>query len=378
MKRLARLHLLNDLAGGLALAMALSSAAAVTALAAGGDGGRSTTLYTLSNVTTGNAVLAVTERLGHGAAVVTYPTGGKGAGAGLGSQGAIALADGGSRLIAVNAGSNSVSAFAVVDTGRLKLINSAPSGGLDPISVTARGRLVYVLNAGSNTVSGLRLGEDGLSPIAGSTTALSAGAKAPVQVSFTPNGESLIVAEKVSNTIDVLAVGDDGNLGSPRTTTSTGATPFGFDFDKAGHLVISDAVGGAPGASALTSYRVDESGALSPISLVPDLQTAACWVVVDRRGGHAFTTNTGSGTVSSYDIARGGVLTLHASVAAVTGGHPIDEALGRDGRALFVLDAGGRILSSTVLASGDLGPVSVVAAGLPASVTGLAAGFDRD
>jgi len=357
--------------------MALSMATIAAASAADVDEG-STTLYTLSNSATGNDVLAVTERHGQASVVVSYPTGQKGTGAGLGSQGAIALVEGGSRLIAVNAGSNSVSAFAIGDMGRLKLINSAPSGGLNPISVTARERLVYVLNAGDNTVSGLRLGEDGLSPIAGSTTALSAGAKAPVQVSFTPDGESLIVAEKVSNTIDVLAVGDDGGLGSPHTTISTGATPFGFDFDSGGHLVISDAVGGAPGASALTSYRVHESGALSPISFVPDLQTAACWVVVDRRGGHAFTTNTGSGTVSSYDIARAGALTLHASVAAVTGGHPIDEALGRDGRELFVLDASGRILSSAVLASGDLGPVSVAATGLPASATGLAVSFDRE
>ena len=377
MKRETRLQLVTKLAGGLALAMALSMATIAAASAADVDEG-STTLYTLSNSATGNDVLAVTERHGQASVVVSYPTGQKGTGAGLGSQGAIALVEGGSRLIAVNAGSNSVSAFAIGDMGRLKLINSAPSGGLNPISVTARERLVYVLNAGDNTVSGLRLGEDGLSPIAGSTTALSAGAKAPVQVSFTPDGESLIVAEKVSNTIDVLAVGDDGGLGSPHTTISTGATPFGFDFDSGGHLVISDAVGGAPGASALTSYRVHESGALSPISFVPDLQTAACWVVVDRRGGHAFTTNTGSGTVSSYDIARAGALTLHASVAAVTGGHPIDEALGRDGRELFVLDASGRILSSAVLASGDLGPVSVAATGLPASATGLAVSFDRE
>ncbi|HEV2033497.1 MAG TPA: beta-propeller fold lactonase family protein [Candidatus Dormibacteraeota bacterium] len=360
------------------MAIALSVAGIGVVSAADFGQGRTTTVYTLSNSATGNAVLAVTERNGHWSPLVSYPTGGNGTGVGLGSQGAIALAEDGSRLVAVNAGSNTLSAFAVAESGRLELIGIASSGGLDPISVTARGRLLYVLNAGNNTVSGIRLGNDGLAPIAGSTHALSAGAQAPVQVSFTPDGESLVIAEKASNTIDVLAVGEDGHLGSPRTTTSTGATPFGFDFDSAGHIVISDAAGGAPGASAVTSYRVGESGALGPISIVADLQTAACWVVVDRGGRHAFTTNTGSGTVSSYDISRGGVLSLHASVAAFAGGHPIDEALGGNGRELFVLDAGGRILSSEVLASGDLGSFGGAATGLPGSVTGLAASSDRD
>jgi 6-phosphogluconolactonase len=359
------------LAGGAALATTLIGGAGA-ASAADFGGARSTTVYTLSNSAAGNAVLAITERDGLGSRVVSYPTGGKGTGAGLGSQGALAVAENGSRLIAVNAGSNTVSAFVVEKSGGLELIGSAPSGGLRPVSATAHGRLVYVLNAGNNTVTGLWLTPDGLAPIADSSAALSPEAKAPVQVSFTPDGRSLVVAEKASNTIDVLEVGRDGHLGSPRTTSSTGATPFGFDFDAGGHLVVSDAAGGAPGASAVTSYRVGESGALSPISFVPDLQTAACWVVIDRRGGHAFTTNTGSGTVSSYDIAPSGSLSLHASVAAVTGGHPIDEAMGGSGRELFVLDATGRIVSSPMLASGDLGPVTVVATDLPGSVSGLA------
>jgi 6-phosphogluconolactonase len=376
MTRSSTLRRLIPLTGGAALAAALLAGGTGVAAAAESDHGRSTTVYTLSNSAAANAVLAVTERDGHGSALASYLTGGKGTGAGLGSQGAIALAEDGSRILAVNAGSNSVSAFAVGEGGRLELIGSASSGGLDPISVTARGRLAYVLNAGDNTVSGLWLGDHGITPIAGSSAPLSSGAKAPVQVSFTPDGENLVVAEKASNTIDVLAVGRGGRLGPARTTGSTGATPFGFDFDSAGHLVVSDAFGGAAGASAVTSYRVGESGSLSPISIVPDLQTAACWVVIDRRGGHAFTTNTGSGSVSSYDISRRGVLSLHASVSAVTGGHPIDEALGDNGRELFVLDATGRILATDAASSGDLGPVRTVATGLPTGVTGLAATSD--
>lgn len=328
-------------------------------------------VYTMSNAVGGNSVLGFhAERDGFFTPIGTFSTGGKGTGAGLGSQGAIALADGGSRLLAVNARSNTVSAFAVHDDGRLDLLGSAPSGGTDPISVTARGRLVYVLNAGTNTVSGLLLGDHGLTPIAGSTRSLSTGALAPVQASFTPDGELLIVTEKASNTIDTFKVGKDGLLSLSITTVSDGTTPFGFDFDRAGNLVVSDASGGAPGASAVTSYRTGEDGTLHAINLVPNGQSAACWVVVDRRGNYAYVTNTGSGNVSAYSISRDGSLTLLAGNAATTGGHPIDEAIA--GHRLYVLDAAGRIVSAGILASGLLGGVSVGAAGLPAGSTGLA------
>ena len=371
MNRLWRSRLIMA-AGALgAVALTLVTGGGAAASDSRGDG-EATFVYTTSNSAGGNAVLAFRVQAdGAFSPIGSFPTGGNGTGIGLGSQGAIAIMKRGERLLTVNAGSNTVSAFAVDGDGRLELLGSAPSGGSDPISVTARGRLVYVLNTGSNTVSGLLLGDAGLSPITGSTRSLSTAAKAPVQASFSPDGELLVIAEKVSNTIDVFTVGGSDLLGQLTTTTSTGATPFGFDFDRAGHVVVSDAFGGAAGASALTSYRAGEDGALHPINLIPNGQSAACWVVIDHRGRHAYVANTGSGNVSAYAIDRAGQLTLLAGNAAPTGGHPSDEAIG--GHRLFVLDGpGGRIVSSGILSSGLLGVVSTGATALPASATGLA------
>lgn len=368
MNRLPRFHVRVTAAvlGTLGLALL-----AGTPAAAHESGVGSNFVYTMSNASAGNSVLGFrAEGDGLFRPMGTFSTGGTGTGAGLGSQGAIALAEGGSRLLAVNAGSNTVSAFVVRADGRLNLLGTAPSGGADPISVTARGRLVYVLNAGTNSVSGLQLGDHGLTPLPGSTRSLSAGAQAPVQASFTPDGELLIVTEKASNTIDTFIVGTHGLLGQLITNVSDGTTPFGFDFDRAGRVVVSDASGGVAGASAATSYRTGEDGTLLAINLVPDAQTAACWVVVDRSGNHAYLTNTGSGTVSAYSISHDGSLTLLAGIAASTGGHPIDEAIG--GQRLFVLDAAGRIVSARILTSGLLGTVSTGAAALPGSATGLA------
>src|SRR3954453_14492895 len=76
-----------------------------------------TTVYTISNATAangGNVVHAFFE-YGNGVLVPagTYPTGGAGLGAGLGSQGAVTLSADETRLAVVNAGSDDVSVFGV-------------------------------------------------------------------------------------------------------------------------------------------------------------------------------------------------------------------------------------------------------------------------
>src|SRR5262249_31801988 len=75
------------------------------------------------------------------------PTGGRGSGAGLGSQGAVTLGADRRWLVAVDAGSDEVSLFFVGDGGRPILVDVAPSGGSHPISVALHDGLVYVLNS---------------------------------------------------------------------------------------------------------------------------------------------------------------------------------------------------------------------------------------
>ena len=167
------------------LAGALSVAAATGVGASASKPGSTVGVYvyTESNQTSsggGNAVLAF--RVGSGGSLTSigsFGTGGDGTGAGLGSQGALALADDGHALLAVNAGSNTVSYFRVLANGDLRLIDAAPSGGTSPVSVTAHGRWVEVLNQGSNTVAGLVLTGHALVPSQSPAVSLSAGAATP-------------------------------------------------------------------------------------------------------------------------------------------------------------------------------------------------------
>ena len=143
--------------------------------------------------------------------------------------------------------------------------------------------------------------------------------------------------------------------------------------------MVSEAFGGAAGAGALSSYAplVDE-GAIRAISAsVPDHQSAPCWVVITRNGRVAFTSNTGSGSISAYRIDREGRLVLldPDGVAGNTGAGsaPIDLALTRGSRFLYALDSGTAAISAfRVLPGGGLEPVPG-ATGLPAAAVGLAA-----
>ncbi|MFE0464084.1 lactonase family protein, partial [Kitasatospora sp. NPDC058965] len=320
-------------------------------------------VYTLSNAAAGNAVLAFHDRDGVLTPAGSVPTGGLGSGAGLGSQGAVVPADHGRVLLAVNAGSNSVTALRIARDGGLTASSTVGSGGTQPVSVTVHGDLVYVLDAGSGTIAGFRLRHGALTPLAGSTRALSAGAAGAAEVAFSPDGTRLVVTEKGSNALDTFTVDHRGLASAASRTASAAAVPFGFDFDARGTAVVSDAA-----ASAVSTYSV-ASGTARPLDYLPDGGGAACWLVVSRGTGTAYVANAATGTVSTYRV-RDGALTLTAPVAATVGGHPTDEALGRDD-VLYVRDATGNRLQAVRFGPGGTQVVDGPPV-LPAGAAGVA------
>ena len=343
---------------------------------ASGDGAGA--VFVLTNAIGGNAVL-VFPRSGDGSlgAPVSHSTGGLGTGGGLGNQGAVVLTDDGRLLYAVNAGSDEISAFRATGAA-LTHLGNVPSGGDQPISIAVHGTLLYALNDGASpNVSGFRIDPDGqLSPIPGSTRGLS-GAAVPdaAQLGFSPDGSRLVVTEKATNLLTTYTVQGDGTLSAPTAQTAAGPTPFGFAFDKRGTLIVSEAFGGAPDASVLSSYRPSGAG-WAPVSpLTATMETAACWVVVTPNGRFAFETNTGSNTVSAFQIGQDGSLTLLDAdgIAATTGAGPIDMDVSVNGRFLYTLNgAGGSISAFRIEADGDLDPLGATP-GLPAGANGLVA-----
>ena len=336
-------------------------------------------VFTSTNSPAGNAILAY-DRAADGSLTPagSYPTGGIGTGAGLGNQGGIALA--GNLLAVVNAGSNEISLFSVNGDGSLTLTDRISSGGTTPISVTIHQDLLYVVNAGgSGNIAGFEISTSGdLSSIAGSSQPLSTGASGPAQISFAPGGDWLVVTEKNTNLISTYAVDKDGVASGPTTTPSSGPTPFGFGFDNKGTLIVSEAFGGAANASAVSSYNAVANGAWHVISpSIATTETAACWIVVTNSGRYAYTTNTGSGTISGYSVDQGALTLLDASGVTGTvgaGTAPADMALSRDSRFLYVRSGGtNQIGIFTIGADGSLTSLGGWISGLPAGWNGLAA-----
>jgi 6-phosphogluconolactonase (cycloisomerase 2 family) len=336
-------------------------------------------VFTMTNAAGGNEILMFSHRPREGLiSMGSVATGGNGTGSGLGNQGGVILSEQHRWLYAVNAGSDSISVFRV-RKGRLVLVDTVSSGGEQPVSLTRHENLLYVLNAASDSIAGFTINDDGtLAPLADSMRALSGAGTGPAQISFTPTGDALVVTEKATNQITTFVVDEDGLPGSAVVNPSAGATPFGFAFDRYGHLLVSEAAGGAPNASSVSSYDIREDGSLDVLaSAVPTTQSAACWVETSRNGRYAFTTNAGSATISAFRSARDGSLTLTTEdgVAASTGAGsaPIDLALSSRGNYLFALSAvNGTISAFRVIGNRRLVPVPGVS-GLPATLNGLAA-----
>ena len=341
-------------------------------------------VYSLTNAADGNQ-LAVFQRDDQGGLTPAglVPTGGLGTGSGLGNQGGLVFGRRERTLYAVNAGSDSLSVFRIHRDGP-ELIQVIGSGGRPPISLAVRHDVLYVLNAGGavgdmDQISGFEIEEHGrLEPLPNSTRPLSAANVGPAQGGFSPDGATLVVTEKATNLIDTYRVGRDGYARGPIVQKSAGMTPFGFAFNKQGYLIVSEAHGGPAGGSAVSSYRLDpDTGMLTAVSpSVPTNQTAACWVAVTRNGESAYTTNTGSGTVTGYSVApqTGALSRLNADgITGVTGGAPIDAAtIGN--RFLYVLtvgSTGSQVVGFLINPDGSLVCLGAVG-GLPASADGLA------
>lgn len=327
-------------------------------------------VYTLSNGSSGNAVI-VYDRAADGALTPagSVSTGGLGTGKGLGSQGAVILGDEGTRLFAVNAGSNTISSFAITSDG-LRLVSQVSSGGVTPISLTFHDDLLYVLNSGSSSIAGFTVRSNGAlsqAPIPGSVRSLNSAARTPEEIAFNPAGTVLTVTEKDSGQIDTYTVAPDGSASGPITLATGAVGPYAVAFDHAGRAFVTDAAIGA-----LSSYAVSRNGALSIISSqVPDFHAAPCWLVITKNGKFAYTANAHDGTISSYRIASDGSVSLLQAVAAGPLATPLlDVALSGNSHFLYGDDNGASV-AYRVGHDGSLTPLAG-GTGLPTGV-GIAA-----
>lgn len=413
MNRVYALALLPVFAAAAGCGNSNSPAAATPAPTSSARPAPTPALYTETNATTGNEVLAYSRASdGSLTSIGSISTGGVGTGLPTyqgalpfpigGATGAVTLDPKGTFLYAVDAGSDDVAAFSVATDGTLTFIGDYPTDGTSPgsIAIDPTGTYLYVLNTGtlpstasgdSGGITGFTIGTSGaLTPIQGSAQPLSATSYVdPSEVAFSPDGSYLVVTEKlagsVPGTIDIYPV-SAGVAGAPVSTASTGAIPFGFQFTPSGTLVVSNVVAIAnTNLGTATSYTATAQGALTVVSgSVADNQSAPCWIALNPAGTIAYASNTLSGSISAYSIGATGALALvpppsgasaAATIAATAG--PIDDIVTPDDAYLYVIQSNsgaspGQIVGFSIGSTGALTPVTAGVTGLPEGSIGLA------
>jgi 6-phosphogluconolactonase len=278
----------------------------------------------------------------------TFETDGRGSGGTvdpLGSQGSLVLSQDRSHLFAVNAGSGELSVFRV-QGDLLSLEDKVISGGSEPVAVTQHADLVYVVNEGGNgNVVGFRWENGQLTEIPNSTRLLSASNSAPGSIAFSPDGKFLAVSEKQTSRLDVFSVQGNGTLTPAVVTPSAGPGEFAISFAPNGTVLVSETgPAGGVDASAISSYALLSSGALSPISIsIPTLGAATCWQVTTPDGRFVYTANSGTATISGYSIGANG--TLIPLAGTIQGSNPsgaanIDITISSNGKFLYTLNTG--------------------------------------
>jgi 6-phosphogluconolactonase len=248
------------------------------------------------------------ELVGH------FDTGGQGsgpgqrfAGDGLGSGNSVRVTSDHRFLLVTNAGSNTVSVMRILPD-RLQVVDVVRTGNGStsqrfPNSVTQHGNTVYVLNAsGQGSITGFRLSTRGkLTPIPGSTRQLAANQdrfapdalKDPTEVAFTPDGRKLVVSIK------------DG----PTNALVPGADPTG-----PGRVLVFDVDAGLP-SKKFVRTDFDNRG---PFGFGFDRRgdlTVAEFVGGGAEDGHP------TGAAGTYRIERDGRLT---PISKAVGDHQVD------------------------------------------------------
>src|SRR4051812_23755068 len=284
MKRTSRLGAVVALAA----ASVLASAPAFAAAPAHRPPAASPVVYVPTNDPAGNQVRVLSRAVdGTLHAAGSYATGGTGGALTgavvdrLASQGSVVLDQPSGLLYVVNAGSDTLSVFSARGDG-LRLRDVVPTGGDFPVSVAVHDARVYVLNArGGGSVQGFVRAGAHLVPVPSWHRDLGLDPAAtpefthtPGQVAFGPDGRSLLVTTKAaSHAIDVFTFGRLGRPSDAPTVTSLpGKVPFALVLDTAGHVVVAEA------SSNVATFAVGSDGTLTALAEQATGQAATCWI----------------------------------------------------------------------------------------------------
>lgn len=279
------------------------------------------------------------------------------------ATGAIVVAGDGTQrcLLAVNAGSDTVSSFRIKSASEIKLMDTREVGKF-PVSIAEREGLVYVLGAaGKGSIVGFDLTmyncklRPGLSTVLQQDEAIEfppIKTSSPAQIGFTPSGKVLVTIKQngggdpdPANRIGTLNRYDPDltNLiqTSVRTDDDINAVPFSFTFDEDGNLLLLDLFGngGTFDNGGLVSVYRDIDGFPTSVSSAAAQSTGTCWIAYNPATSCAYGTNNGGSSISSFYLGDDAEIELVSNETALLNA-PIDMAMSRNLRYLYAMSTG--------------------------------------
>ncbi len=344
----------------MALANDFTAASAATEFRQSLAAGRSF-VYTITNPNGANAIAAYERNTQSGELTfrATYPTGGVGSGSVIDSQSPLLVNAEGTFLYAVNAGSNSISVMAIGEDGTLALVGApVASRGVEPASLALNSDLLYVANKGDGATppnyTGFRVNTDGTLSRIKRRVEMNIGDN-PTQVLFNRTGDKLIGLRLGGRIIDCFTVVRQNGKLRPTAQLGNQTGPFAAVFNPTNdtQLVVSDVR--LPGA---ISYSVTEQGQVNQITAVSNApDRAACWIAIHNNGVSVWLANTGTSTLSLYTISNNGSLNLMSNHSTLAFGRaPFEIVLDKNGQFLYELNTRAGSQSIHVLrVTGDTG-----------------------
>ncbi len=336
-------------------------------------------------------------------------------------------------LMAVNAGSNTITVMAINDDMSLEVVDVEDSGGVGPNSLAYHNGVVYVTNIDADgefqgepdqegSIYGFSFDNGDLTPIPGSLRELD---NRPAAVRFTPDGEYIAITS-INAGSAALASGNDDSIvvfgidenGAPTAEATDGATSTprgnaeGRNLPSAIGFEIVDRSNGTfaivtearefrsegeppifPGlqTGSVSVYQIGEGGSLAASQL--DLlagqtatvgQRTACWIVMSPDGEYFWVSNALDASISSYRFTDdSGNVELVQELAAIgnqpTSADPavafattdgwIDLDISDDGAYLYQLFGLAGEVGVYAVDGGNLTLVQTVSGDLPAQNT---------
>lgn len=236
----------------------------------------------------------------------------------------IILSRDGSRLFAVNSGSNTIAVFDVRNNGQLTAVPGSPfpSRGTNPVALALRNDVLVVVNQDGDPNQNLNthlpnyttlrvLASGRLVPTDAAPLEVSYGTS-PVDVTVLPFGNQRgyfsFGHEFLGGLLRSFAVNDDGEITAVQTqalpeSEFEGVNAFHGPLGLYPHPYEPVVYVGYVTANKLGVYEYNQNGRLRFLRTAPNSGQGLCWIRTNRNGDRIYTSNTADNSISVYDAS---------------------------------------------------------------------------